>query len=156
MAAVVAKGRTSGGGGAAGYALRVLAVMLGVFLILSGVAKLAWFTDSTILSRQLEEWRQRAAPGARWYIETVASPGVPLFARLVPLVELVTGVALVLGFWIRLAAALAFLLVANFLLAQGFFYEWQVLADGAGLPLLGGLLALMIGGARLPLSVSRQ
>jgi len=86
----------------------------------------------------------------------VVAPGVPLFARLVPLAELSTGVALILGFWTQLVAALAFLMVANFHFARGFFYEWEFLMDGAGLPVLGGLLVLALGGLRLPFSVSRE
>jgi hypothetical protein len=60
-----------------------------------------------------------------------------------------------LGFWTRLAAALGLVLVVNLHLARGFFYEWAFLADGTGLPVLGGLLALTLGGARLPFSVSK-
>jgi len=144
----------SAGGRRGAYGLRALAVVLGVFFIFNGVDKLAWFADSGILAQRLEEWRQGAEPSTRWYIETVAVPGVPLFARLVPLAELSTGVALILGFWTQMVAVLAFLMVVNFHLARGFFYEWAFLMDGAGLPVLGGLLALAIGGTRLPFSAS--
>ena len=136
--------------------MRTLAVMLGVFFFFNGLDKLAWFADSGILARRLEEWLQGAAPSTRWYIEAVAVPGVPLFARLVPLAELSTGVALILGFWTQMVAMLAFFMVVNFHLARGFFYEWEFLMDGAGLPVLGGLLALAIGGSRLPFSVSKS
>ena len=146
------KGQSAGGRSGA-YGLRALAVMLGVFFISNGLDKLAWFADSGILAQRLQEWLQDAAPSTRWYIEAVAVPGVPLFARFVPLAELSTGVALVLGFWTRMVAVLAFLMVANFHFARGLFYEWDILVDGTGLPVLGGLLALAIGGARLPLSV---
>ena len=136
------------------YGLRALAVMIGVFFVFNGLDKLAWFADSGILAQRLQEWMQDAAPSTRWYIETVAVPGVPLFARLVPLAELSTGVALILGFWTRMVAGLAFLMVVNFHLARGFFYEWAFLTDGTGLPVLGGLLALAIDGTRLPFSAS--
>lgn len=149
------KGGSTGAAGAGAYGLRVLAVMLGVFFIFTGVDKLAWFADSGILSNQLEGWLEDAAPSTRWYIETVAVPGVPLFARLVPLAQLSTGAALILGFWTRLVAALAFVMVMNFHFARGFFYEWEFLTDGVGLPVLGGLLALAIGGSRLPFTVSK-
>lgn len=150
------KGQSGGGGRAAGYGLRALALMLGVFFIFNSLDKLAWFTDSGILARRLQEWLQDAPPSTRWYIETVAAPGVPLFARVVPLAEFSTGVALIVGFWTRLAAALAFLMVANFHVARGLFYDWEFLLDGVGLPVLGGLLALAIGGSRLPFSVSKS
>lgn len=150
------QGQSTGGGRAGAYGLRALALMLGVFFIFVGLGKLAWFGDSSILAEYLKEWLQDAAPSTRWYIETVAVPGVPLFARLVPLAELSTGVALILGFWTRLVAALAFLMVANFHFARGFFYEWEFLTDGVGLPVLGGLMALALGASRLPFSISKQ
>ena len=149
------KGQSTGGGRAGAYGLRALALMLGVFFIFNAIDKLAWFADSSILAQRLEGWLQDAAPSTRWYIETVAVPGVPLFARLVPLAELSTGVALILGFWTRLVAVLAFLMVANLHVARGFIYEWEFLIDGTGLPVLGGLLALALGTSRLPLSVSK-
>jgi len=134
--------------------LRVLACMLGLFFIFNALDKIAWLADSTILAERLEGWLENAPPGTRWYIETVAMPGVPFFARLVPLVELTAGASLILGFWTRLAAAVAFLMVANFHVARGFIYDPEFLIDGTGLPVLGGLLALAIGGSRLPFSVS--
>ena len=148
--------RGASGGAAAGYALRLLAIMLGVFFLFNGVARFAWLTDSSILAAQLQEWRQNAAPSTLWYLDTVAAPGVPLFARLVPVAEVAAGIAFVIGAWTRLAASLAFLMVANFHFAHGFFYKWEFLTDGTGLPVLGGLLALAVAGERLPFSVSRQ
>ena len=149
------KGQAGGGTGAA-IGFRLLALLVGIYFVFNGVQKIAWFTDSSILAERLNAWMQNAAPGTRWYIETVARPGVPLFARLVPLIELSTGAALILGFWTRLAAALAFVMVVNLHFARGFFYEWAFLTDGAGLPVLGSLLALALGGSRLPLSVSKS
>ena len=149
-------GQSAGGGRVGAYGLRALALMLGVFFIFNGLDKLAWFADSSILAQRLEGLAQDAAPSTRWYIDTVVAPGVPLFARLVPLAELSTGVALFLGFWTRLVAAMAFLMVTNFHFVCGFFYEWEFLIDGAGLPVLGGLLALALGASRLPFSTSKQ
>lgn len=149
-------GQSTGGGRGGAYGFRVLALMLGVFFVFNGLDKLAWFTDSSILAQRLDRWLQGAVPSTRWYLETVAAPGVPLFARLVPLAELSAGLALILGFWTRLAAACAFLMVMNFHFGRGLFYEWEFLMEGTGLPVLGGLLALLLGGARLPLSINRQ
>ena len=149
-------GQSTGGGRAGAYGLRALALMLGVFFIFNGLDKLTWFADSSILAQRLDGWLQDAAPSTRWYLETVAAPGVPLFARLVPLAELSTGLALILGFWTRLVAAIAFVMVMNFHFGRGFIYEWEFLIDGTGLPVLGGLLALSLGGSRLPFSMDRQ
>jgi len=147
------KGQAAGGAGPVG--LRLLACLLGVFFIFNAVDKIAWLGDSSVLAARLAGWLEHAPPATRWYIETVAMPGVPLFARLVPIAEATTGAALVLGFWTRLAAIVAFLMVANFHVARGFIYDPAFLIDGTGLPVLGGLLALVLGGSNLPFSVSK-
>jgi len=151
------RGRPSGTGGSAAAALglRVLAVMLGVFFLSMGLNKLAWLTDSGILAQKFQTSLKGAAPATRWYIETIAMPGVPLFARAVPIAEVATAVALILGFWTRLAAALAFLMVLNFHVATGEMFSREFLLDGAGPPVLGALLALAIGGGKLPWTVSK-
>jgi uncharacterized membrane protein YphA (DoxX/SURF4 family) len=144
----------SSGAGAAIVALRLLALLLGVFFLFQGLNKLSWFADSGILEQRLETWQRNAtAPSVRTYLETFARPGVPLFARLIPLAELSTALSLMLGFWPRPLAALAFVMVCNFHFALGDFYSIEFLRDGAGPPVLGGLLALVIGGARLPWSI---
>ena len=152
--ATTMKSQSTGGGSVGAYGLRALAFLLGVFFVFNGLDKIAWFADSSILAQRLAGWLQDAAPSTRWYLETVVAPGVPLFARLVPLAELSTGVALIFGFWTQMVAALAFLMVINFHVARGFFYEWEFLIDGTGLPVLGGLLVLALGASRLPFSVS--
>lgn len=129
-----------------------MAIVLGVFFLVTGAAKFAWFTDSGILADRFEGWLDGAPPSVRWYIETLAVPGIPLLARLVPLAELATGAALLVGFWTRLAAALAFVMMLNFQFASGAMFRWDYLLDGAALPVLGALLALVIGGSRLPFS----
>jgi uncharacterized membrane protein YphA (DoxX/SURF4 family) len=153
--AFVARGRASApaASGAAAAGLRVLSLCIGVFLIFEGLGKLAWLTDSGPLAGALQGWLNEAPPTSRWYLETLAIPGVPMFARLVPLGELLAGAALVTGFWTRLAAAAAFLMVLNFHVASGAIFQYRFLTNGFGLPVLGGLLALAIGAARLPWSV---
>jgi uncharacterized membrane protein YphA (DoxX/SURF4 family) len=137
-------------------ALRILSVALGVFLIFMALDKIEWLSDSTMLTRRLQEWRGMVRPLARWYLDTVAIPGAPVFARVVVLAELASGTALILGLKIRLAAALAFLMVLNFHLASDLVFRYSYLINAYGLPILGGLLALAVGGTRLPFSVSRS
>ena len=153
--ATTIRARTAGtpARGAAGTGLRMLAMFLGVFLVFEGLGKLAWFSDSGQLQGALQGWLKDAPPTSRWYLETFAIPGVPMFARLVPLGELAAGVALLAGFWTRLAAAAAFLMVLNFHVASGAIFKYGFLTNGFGLPVLGGLLALTVGGARLPWTV---
>jgi uncharacterized membrane protein YphA (DoxX/SURF4 family) len=152
--ATVARARTTmSAGGAAATGLRVVGMFLGVFLIFEGLGKIGWLTDSGQLQGALAGWLKTAPPTSRWYLETFAIPGVPMFARLVPLGEFLAGAALLTGFWTRLAAAAAFLMVLNFHLASGAIFQYGFLTNGFGLPVLGGLLALAIGGGRLPWSV---
>jgi uncharacterized membrane protein YphA (DoxX/SURF4 family) len=153
MVTTVQKRPGSAAAGAGGTGLRVLAISLGVFLIFEGVGKLAWLGNSGLLSEQLQGWLKSAPASSRWYLETFAIPGIPMFARLVVIGELSAGIALVTGFWTRLAAALAFVMVLNFHFASGRIFQYAFLTNGYGLPVLGGLLALAIGGARLPWSV---
>jgi uncharacterized membrane protein YphA (DoxX/SURF4 family) len=135
--------------------LRALSVMLGVFLIFMAIDKIGWLTDAGFLTGRLQEWRDMVRPLSRWYLDTVAIPGAPLFARLVPISELAAGTALILGFKVRLAATLALLMVLNFHFASDLIFRYSYLINAYGLPILGGLLALAIGGRRLPLSLSK-
>jgi uncharacterized membrane protein YphA (DoxX/SURF4 family) len=149
-----ARGATSTA--AASVGLRLLAIAIGVFFLGMCSSKIAWFTNSDILLQKFQHiFLPKAPPIVRWYLETVCIPGTPLFARLVPLGELVGGFALILGFWTRMAAVAAFLMVLNFHFATSAFWSIDFLRDGTGFPLLGGLLALAIAGSRLPFSVSR-
>ena len=115
-------------------ALRILSVALGVFLIFMALDKIEWLGDSTVLTRRLQEWRGMVRPLARWYLDTVAIPGAPVFARVVVLAELASGTALILGVKIRLAAALAFLMVLNFHLASDLVFRYSYLINAYGLP----------------------
>ena len=134
--------------------LAALRILLGVFFIFEAVSKASWLMDSAPLVRRLTEWLQNATLN-RWYLETVCLPGAAVFARAVLFGEVATGLALVLGAYTRLAALLAMLMVINFHFASGVMFQFAYLTNGYGLPVLGGLLALAIGGASLPLSIRR-
>lgn len=143
-----------GGQKGQGIGLMLVRISVGVFLFFQGLSKISWVIDSGPLSVQLGQWFEQAPPVSRWYLERLM-PGTPLFARLVPLGEIMAGLALVLGFWTRLAAGLAFLMVLNFQVASAAFYRFSYLTDAMGLPVLGALLGLAIGGGRLPLSLRK-
>ena len=145
--------RPTASGGTAVLALRLLSVFLGVFFLAQGLNKLAWLFDTTQLSNRFPNWLRDAAPSVRWYIEMIAIPGAPLFARVVPLAELSVGLALIVGFWPRLFAVLAAVMVLNFHFALSAFYTWESLRDGALLPVVGGLVAIAIGGRGMPWSL---
>ena len=141
-------GSTAGG-------LRVLSLCMGVFLISMGLGKLSWLTESAPLTAELRGWRELAPALSRWYLDVVAIPGAPLFARFVLFGELVSGAALVAGFRVRLAAGVALFMVLNFHFAMGILFQWAYLTNGYGLPVVGGLAALALGARRLPVSISR-
>lgn len=154
--ATQARARRAAGVSPGAFGLRLLGVMLGIFFIGMSSSKIAWLTDSSILLNKFQMiFLPKAPPIVRWYLETICIPGTPLFARLVPLGELATGLALILGFWTRMAAIAALLMVLNFHFASSAFWSVDFLRDGTGLPVLGGLLAIAINGSRLPFSVSR-
>lgn len=145
------------GAGSGSSALRVLSLVMGLFLIFMGLDKRGWLTDGgEFLTARLYEWLETASSASRWYLETIAIPGAPVFARLVLLGELATGAALVCGFRVRVAATVALLMVLNFHFASDILFHYSYLTNGYGPPVIGGLLALAIGGTRLPLSISRQ
>ena len=143
-----------GNGSQAATGLRVLSLVLGVFILFMALDKIGWLTDSGPLTRLLQEWRGIRPRGERWYLDHLALPGAPMFARLVPLGELLIGLALIAGFQVRWAA-LALLMVVNFHFASDLIFHYSYLTNAYGLPVLGGLLALALGGGRLPFSVSR-
>ena len=142
--------------GANANGLRVLSLFLGVFFLFMGLDKLAWLTDVGLLTSQLNDWLAASPAPSRWYLRTIAIPAAPVFARLVPVGELAVGVALLTGFQPRVAALLGFFMVLNFHFAMGVLLRYSYLWNGYGPPVLGGLLALVIGGAHLPFSVSSE
>jgi uncharacterized membrane protein YphA (DoxX/SURF4 family) len=138
-----------------GTGLAILRIAIGVFFLFEGIGKIRWLVDSSILARQLSEWSANAAAGSlsAAYLHRIAIPGVTYFARLVPLGELASGLALVFGFWTPLFAAIAFFMALNFQIASGAIVRYSFLTSGYGLPVLGGTLALALGGVRLPWSI---
>jgi uncharacterized membrane protein YphA (DoxX/SURF4 family) len=135
--------------------LAILRICIGVFFIFEGVGKLSWFGDPSILSRQLEGWLRGAAGGssAHMFLQRVAIPGATTFARLVPLGELSSGFALVIGLWTPLFAFIGFLMALTFQFASGVLFKYSILTSGYALPVLGSTMALAIGGVRLPWSL---
>jgi uncharacterized membrane protein YphA (DoxX/SURF4 family) len=138
-----------------GTGLAILRIALGIFFIFEAINKIRWFADASILSGRLNEWSHAAAAGsiAQWYLQRIALPGLPYFARLVPLGELCCGVALLIGFWTPFAAFVALFMALNFHIAGGTLFRYAFLTNGYGLPIVGGTLALTIGGVRLRWSV---
>jgi uncharacterized membrane protein YphA (DoxX/SURF4 family) len=135
--------------------MRVLSLLLGVFVTFMGIDKLDWLTDTGPLSGLFYEWLAAAPPASRWYLEHIAIPGLPLFARAVPLAELAVGAALVAGYRVRVAALVMLFMVLNFHFASDVLFHYSYLINAYGPPVMGGLLALAIGGTRLPWGLTK-
>lgn len=138
-----------------GMGLSLLRVCIGIFFMFEGFAKIRWFTDPSPLVNQLVSWSQ-AVPAGSWshlYLERVAMPYASTFARLVPLGEIASGLAMVAGFWTPFFAFVAFFMALNFQFASGALFKFSILTSGYGLPVLGSTLALAVGGVRLPWSI---
>ena len=135
--------------------LTALRLFLGVFFLFEGIGKIGWLMDPSPLTTQLTGYLHGANPWNRAYLEAVCLPGAAVFARLVLVGELATGVSLLLGAYTRYAAIAAFLMVLNIHFASGALFQYRFLTTGYGLPVLGGLLALALGGAALPLSLRK-
>jgi uncharacterized membrane protein YphA (DoxX/SURF4 family) len=135
--------------------LFVLRLLIGTFFVFEGLGKMRWFTDTSILSGVFRDWSQSVAAGSvsAWYLSRIAVPGLSIFARLVPLAELLGGLALIVGIWTPIVAFLAFFMVLNIHIASGAIFKYSFLTNGYGLPVLGSTLALAIGGVRLRWSV---
>jgi uncharacterized membrane protein YphA (DoxX/SURF4 family) len=124
----------------------ILRVCVGVFFLFEGLGKIRWFTDGSMLRGQLAGWAQATVPGSisHSYLEAVA-PYAAVFARLVPLGEMFSGLALILGVWTPLFAFIAFFMALNFQIASGAVFHYAFLTSGYGLPVLGSTLALALG-----------
>ena len=134
--------------------LRLLSVFMGIFFLFMALDKIAWLADPGVLTTQLRGWHDAAPAPSRWYLERIAIPGAPVFARLVLAGEFAVGIALIAGIRVRLAAVVGLIMVLNFHFAMGVLLKYSYLWNGYGPPVLGSLLALAIGGARLPFSVT--
>lgn len=145
-------GQKSAGGKGQAASLTIIRICVGMFIFFFGFDKAWWLLDSTPLLTQLSSWLTDAPPISRWYLERMM-PGAPVFARVLPSGLMLGGFALVLGFWTRMAAALALLMVLSLQLAAGSMFRYPYLSDPGGLPVVGALVALIVGAGKLPLSL---
>jgi uncharacterized membrane protein YphA (DoxX/SURF4 family) len=130
--------------------LTILRICIGVFFVFEGLGKFGWFMNPSLLADQLSGWSHEAAAGSisQMYLQKVAVPGLAFFARLVPLGEMSSGLAMIFGIWTPLAAFIAFFMALNFQIASGVIFKYSFLTNGYGLPVLGSTLALVLSGSR--------
>src|SRR5215510_9678122 len=114
-------------------ALNFLRILLGVFFLFEGLDKAAWLRDPSLLvTNSLQNWARTSVTVSRWYVQTICIPGAPVFARLVFLGEVATGIALILGIWTRVAATAAFVMVLNIHFAHSRLFQFGFLSQGDG------------------------
>ncbi len=125
-------------------ALLAIRIAIGVFFIFEGLDKVGWLASSAPLTNILRRWAETGTSMSRWYIETIALPGAPVFARLVFVGEVAAGLAFLSGRYSRPAAVIAFLMVLQIHFAHSSLFHYSFLSQGDGLPVLGCLLALAL------------
>ena len=130
-------------------------MVLGIFLIAMGLGKLDWAADSSLLENELRNWWGPAPAISKLYIDWFAMPLHPVLARLVLLGEVTTGLALVAGYRLRLAALAALFMILNFHFAMGLLFSSAYLTNGCALPVVGGLAAVAVGARGLPYTLDR-
>ena len=131
--------------GAVTIALAIIRIGVGVHIVLFGFDRIAWVLDATPIATQLSTWLATAGPIARWYLERLI-PGVPLYARLVPLASMAAGVALAFGVWTRISAAVSLVTIVSLQFGSGTMFTFAYFADAEGPPLIGALVGLIIAG----------
>lgn len=116
--------------------LAVLRIAAGLSLLTSGLQKLAWFGSTAPLDQTLSKWAEHPANAMVAKYVAVATAHHGLFARLVPLGELVLGALLIVGFLTPLAALLAFVMVLQFQFASGQLFALNYLRGQSALAYL--------------------
>ena len=121
---------------------------LGLFFVFESSDKWPWVTHPEQLTAILMRWAAAGSPLSKWYIQTICLPRVSLFAPAVFFGEALLGLALIFGIWTRATALILFFLVLNIHFAHNTLLQYAFLSKGDGLPVLGGLLALLIGSGK--------
>jgi thiosulfate dehydrogenase [quinone] large subunit len=125
-------------------ALVLLRIYLGVIFLVAAWPKL-WVDFTPGLTRFLEKVAlENGHPFYQEFVRRVVLPNASLFAALITWGELLVGVTLVLGLMTRLSAAVALLLVVNYMLAKGAWF-WTPSSNDAAFAAIS--LALIIGAA---------
>lgn len=137
-------------------ALRVVTIGLGIFFLAMSLNKVAWLSNPDLLAQRFTRWLPTASPYARIYLQDVAIPGAALFARVVPVAEFCTALAMFTGVFTNVAAGAALLMILNFHTATSSFSSWDFLRDGTGPPMFAALIAVALAGRDLPFSLGSK
>ena len=129
---------------------------LGIFFLFMSLNKVAWLSNPALLSQRFERWLPNASWYAQPYLRTVAIPGAAVFARLVPIGEFLTAMAMFTGVYTNVAAAAALFMILNFHTATSSFSSMDFMRDGTGPPMFAALLALALVKGPLPFSLRKR
>ena len=127
-------------------ALALLRIAAGISLLGPGLKKLSWFAHPA-LEPILANWAQHAPNGLVFSYLHLVAPHHAGLARLVAIGELGLGTLLILGLFTPVAAALAFLMVAQFHFASGAMFQPSYLTGQNGFVYLVIFPALLLGRA---------
>lgn len=134
------------------FVLALLRIATGAALLAPGIHKLAWLANPT-LDAQLKLWSAAQHNALVLKYLNFMLPHAPVLARVVVAGELILGVMLILGFLTPLAAALGFLMVANFHFASGAMLSLDYVTGQDGLVFLLVFPVLLLGRAGLSVGV---
>lgn len=118
--------------------------------------KVDWLANPDLLAQRFQRWLPNAAWYAQPYLRFVAIPGADAFARLVPIGEFCTAVAMLAGVYTNIAAGVALFMILNFHVATSSFSSVDFLRDGTGPPLFAALIALALVKGPLPYSLRKS
>jgi putative oxidoreductase len=132
--------------------LALLRIATGVSLIGTGLKKVSWFAHP-MLEQQLAGFASHAPNGLVTSYLHAVTPHHAVLARVVVLGELGLGTLLILGLFTPLAAALAFLMVAQFHFASGAMFQAMYFVGQNGLVFLLVFPVLLTGRAGVALGL---
>jgi len=131
--------------GPMGPCLAILRIFLGGKLLIAGMEKWKWITQ-TGLGDKLNEWIHRGAP-TYWYVpflENTVMRHIHLFTWLVVFGEIVLGLLLIFGLYTRIACFLVIVMLLNYMfLTWNLGFQWQTLNES----FIGIALTCMVTGA---------
>ena len=139
-------------GGGLSICLALLRIATGVSLVGPGLKKLGWFAHPG-LEPTLANFASHAPNGMVTSYLHAVTPHHALLARVVVLGELGLGTLLILGLFTPVAAALAFLMVAQFHFASGAMFQSTYFVGQNGLVYLLIFPVLLTGRAGVALGL---
>ena len=134
------------------FVLALLRIATGIALLGPGLTKLAWLAKPA-LDVKLQAWIAAQHNVVVLKYLNFMLPHASVLARVVVAGELILGAMLILGFLTPLAAALGFLMIANYHFASGAMLSLDYLTGQDGLVFLFIFPVLLLGRAGLSLGV---